>query len=49
MSSFTGREETAVGRGGRREKGMVSGSGSLDKRGYETGAGGETGLTLVTS
>lgn len=49
MSSFTGGEETAVGRGGRREKGMVSGSGSSDKRGYETGAEEETGLTLVTS
>lgn len=49
MSSFTRGEETAVGRGGRREKGTVSGSGGSDKRGYETGAEGEPGLTLVTS
>ena len=49
MSSFTGGEEAAVGKGGRREKGTESGSGSLDKRGYETGAEGEPGLTLVTS
>ena len=49
MSSFTGGEEAAGGRGDRREKEMASGSGSSDKRGYEGVAKGEAGLTLVIS